>query len=110
MFISRTLEPWLDTSKSGGRNPLLEAAAGIDVFAGTQDDPRERELAAMRGEKVADNWEDDPRLARVAADPAAGVEASNPPASFEAIVSMMGEGPGAIWPMPEANGSSNGQG
>jgi len=44
----------------------------------------------MRGPKVADRIEDDPRLTRQAADPANGVEASNASGSYEAFTAMLG--------------------
>lgn len=72
-----------------GKNPLVEAARDIDIFAGqsARDRERERELDAIRGEKVADDWRDDPRLARpVAADPESGVEAANAAGSFESFM------------------------
>ena len=67
----------IDTDKTGGRNPLVEMAQSLDILGGKTE--AERELDEMRGPKVADRGEDDPRLqlARpVAADPRAGVEAS----------------------------------
>ena len=60
----------------------------------------------MRGPKVSDQWEDDPRLQAsrpVAADPARGIEASNPDGSFEAMIRMFG-GDGAA--SPPCQGSS----
>lgn len=80
----------VDTDKTGGRNPLVEAVKEIDVFAGQPD--RDRELDAIRGEKVADRLEDDPRFQRVAADPSRGVEAANGTGSFEALMTLMGGG------------------
>lgn len=97
----------MDTSKSGGRNPLVDAAAGIDVFAGAG---RDRELDALRGEKVADRWEDDPRLQDqrpVAADPEQGVEASNPEGSYEQFLMLMG---GGMRPAMDLNPGANGSG
>jgi hypothetical protein len=44
----------------------------------------------MRGERVADRLEDDPRFAKVAADPVQGVEAANGPGSFEALAGVFG--------------------
>jgi len=84
----------VDTSKTGGRNPLVEWAAGISIFG--DKSPEERELDRIRGEKVADHIEDDPRFGKVAADPEAGVEASNAAGSYEAFLAMMGGPP----PMP----------
>jgi hypothetical protein len=68
---------------SGGKNPLVEAAREIDIFAGQHDDERQKELDRIRGDVVAEDWRDDPRFAPVAASPDAGVEASNPAGSFE---------------------------
>ena len=81
----------IDTDKHGGRNPLVELAASIDIFGRKTD--AERELDEMRGERVADRLEDDPRFARVAADPAQGVEAANGPGSFEALSGVFGVPP-----------------
>jgi hypothetical protein len=78
----------VDTEANGGRNPLVELAAGIDIFGGKS--PEEQELDRIRGPKVADSIEDDPRFGKVAADPAAGVEASNSAGSFEAFATMFG--------------------
>lgn len=71
-----------------GKNPLVEAAKDIDIFGGQSAYEREREaeLDAMRGEKVADDWRDDPRLQQAAADPESGVEASNAAGSFESFM------------------------
>jgi hypothetical protein len=74
----------VDVSKHGGRNPLVEMAASIDILGGKT--PEERELDRVRGPKVADRVEDDARFAKVAADPAAGVEAANAPGSYEAML------------------------
>lgn len=46
--------------KNGQRNPLLEAARAIS-FTGEKT-PEERELEAMRGPVVAEDYRDDPRL------------------------------------------------
>lgn len=80
----------IDTDKTGGRNPLVDAAQDLDIFGGRR--PEDEELDAIRGEKVADRIEDDPRFAPVKADPAKGVEASNPDGSFEAMIRMFGDG------------------
>lgn len=101
------LQAMVDTSKTGGKNPLVEAVKDIDVFAGQADSERDRELAAIRGEKVADSIEDDPRIVRrVAADPARGIEAANPSGSFEAMVAMLSGGPKPA--MPGIEESSHG--
>lgn len=42
---------------------MRDAVAAIDIMAGGSEDPREAELRALRGEKVADSIEDDPRFA-----------------------------------------------
>ncbi len=78
----------VDTKQTGGKNPLVELAQSIDILGGAG-----QELDKIRGEKVADDWRDDPRLQRpVAADPEAGVEASNAPASYEGFLAMFGGG------------------
>lgn len=84
----------IDTDKTGGRNPLVELAQSLDILGGRTD--AERELDEMRGPKVADRVEDDPRLQLkpVAADPGRGVEAANPEGSFEAMIRLMGGGAG----------------
>lgn len=50
------------------------------------------ELDELRGERVADRLEDDPRFANVAADPDRGVEAENGTGSMEAFFQMFGGG------------------
>lgn len=86
-------------SKSGGKNPLVEMVKEIDVFAGREKSVRDKELDELRGPKVADRLEDDPRVDhRVAADPERGVEAANPSGSFEAMLAMMGGGPKPAMP------------
>jgi hypothetical protein len=69
----------------------VELAQGISILP----DEREQALAGMRGEVVASDWRDDPRVAAQAADPANGVEASNAAGSFEAFASMFGGIPAA---------------
>jgi hypothetical protein len=81
-------QAWVDTSKHGGRNPLLDAAGDIDIFG-----KAESELDAIRGPKVADRLEDDPRLGYAKADPEKGVEAANSAGSFEAFMTMFGGPP-----------------
>jgi hypothetical protein len=71
----------VDVGKHGGRNPLVELAAAISVTG--DKSPEEIELEAMRGPKVADSIDDDPRFGKVAADPGKGVEASNSAGSYE---------------------------
>jgi hypothetical protein len=74
----------VDTSKHGGRNPLVELAASISILG--EKTPEEIELDRIRGPKMHDRVEDDPRFSRVAADPDAGVEASNAAGSYEAML------------------------
>ncbi len=81
----------VDLKQHGGRNPLVELAASIDIFGGRS--PEEIELDRIRGPRVADSIEDDPRFGKVAADPDAGVEASNSAGSYEAFMTMMGGPP-----------------
>lgn len=91
----------IDTEQTGGRNPLVDLAQSLDILGGKTE--AERDLDAMRGPKVADRWEDDPRLQEsrpVAADPARGVEASNPDGSFEAMIKMFGGGGSGKAAMP----------
>jgi hypothetical protein len=76
----------VDTKQHGGRNPLVELAASIDILGGQS--PEERELDRIRGPKVADRIEDDPRFARMAADPDTGQEAVNGAGSYEAMMRM----------------------
>ena len=100
----------IDTGKTGGRNPLVELAQSLDILGGKTQ--AERELDEMRGPKVADRIEDDPRLqtARpVAADPAAGVDAANPEGSFEAMLRLLGGGAGktAVPGIEQAAGESS---
>ena len=84
----------IDTDKTGGRNPLVDLAQSLDILGGKTD--AERELDEMRGPRVADRAEDDPRLQLkpVAADPEHDVEAANPAGSFEAMIRMLGGGSG----------------
>jgi hypothetical protein len=81
----------VDVSKHGGRNPLVDMADDIDILGGKTD--AERELDAIRGPVVAERWQDDPRLAPVAANPEAGVEASNGAGSYEALLAAFGGPP-----------------
>jgi hypothetical protein len=97
----------IDTKETGGRNPLVDAAQELDILGGRseRDRERDRELDAIRGEKVADRIEDDPRFSKVAADPERGVEAANPDGSFEAMLAMMSGGTSpAIPDIGQANG------
>jgi hypothetical protein len=101
----------IDTEKTGGRNPLVDAALELDIFGGARTEAEleaERELDAIRGEKVADHWQDDPRIAPVGADPDKGVEASNPDGSFEAMLRMMGGGGMGPAPMPGIEQAASG--
>lgn len=88
----------IDISKTGGRNPLMEAAMAVSIFGEKTDE--ERELDRIRGPQVAADVRDDPRFGKVAADPEAGVEASNSAGSYEAFLAMMGGPP----PMPGRGG------
>ena len=94
----------IDTEKTGGRNPLVDAAQALDILGGKTEE--EKELDRIRGPRVADRIEDDPRFSRVAADPRKGVEAENPQGSFEAFMAMMGGGtsPGMAGVEAQANG------
>jgi hypothetical protein len=88
---------WMEL-KQGQKNPMLEAALAISLTGemSPEEAERERELDAMRGEKVADDYRDDPRLKKeqmVLADPVKGVEASNPSGSFEALMGGWGRHP-----------------
>jgi hypothetical protein len=67
---------------------MLRSINSLDITegAGREMSAEEAELYALRGEKVADRIEDDPRFARVAADPGKGVEAANGSGSFEALM------------------------
>ena len=100
----------IDPDKTGGRNPLVDAAQELDIFAGSseRDRERERELDAIRGPKVADRIEDDPRFSKVAADPERGVEAANPDGSFEAMIAMFGGGMGGPVAMPGIEQAADG--
>lgn len=91
-------QAWVDTKQHGGRNPLVELAAAISIL-----DKPDAELEAMRGPKVADRIEDDPRIGKTQADPANGVEASNGAGSYEAFLRLMG-GPPPVPGREPANG------
>ena len=87
----------IDTEKHGGRNPLVELAASLHIIPTEED----RELERIRGPQVAASIEDDPRFARVAADPATGQEAANGAGSFESLLGMFGaSGAAAGAPLP----------
>jgi hypothetical protein len=88
----------IDTSKTGGRNPLVEAAAGISILG--EKTPEQLELDRIRGPQVAARVEDDPRFGKVAANPDAGVEADNGQGSYEAFMTMFSGPP----PMPGRGG------
>jgi hypothetical protein len=64
-----------------------------------QRTPEEEALDRLRGPKVADSVDDDPRFAKVAADPATGTEAANGQGSFESFMRMFGAPPPS--PPPE---------
>jgi hypothetical protein len=79
--------------KQGQKNPMLEAALAISI-TGHEKTPEEVALDEMRGPKVADSVEDDPRFQKmVLADPVKGIEASNPSGSFEALMAGWGQHP-----------------
>jgi hypothetical protein len=88
------MQAQVDTSKTGGRNPLLDLASDIDIFGGKSGE--QRALDELRGPKVADSIEDDPRFGKIAADPDTGQEASNGQGSYESFMTMFGGPP----PMP----------
>ncbi len=99
----------IDPDEHGGRNPLVDMAQELDILGGRS--VAEKELDAIRGEKVADRIEDDPRFSRVPADPGKGVEAANPDGSFEAMMRMFGGGASPAMPgIEKANGESPGDG
>jgi len=81
----------VDTEKHGGRNPLVDMAADIDIFG--HKSPEEIELEKLRGPVVARSVEDDPRFGKTAADPDKGVEADNGAGSYEAFMMLMGGPP-----------------
>jgi hypothetical protein len=96
----------VDTSKHGGKNPLVEMAQQISFFR----DDRDAELDRMRGPKVADRIEDDPRLQvhkPIPADPRTGQEADNAAGSFEAFLAMMGGGARPAMPGAEEAGGGD---
>jgi hypothetical protein len=78
----------VDTKQYGGRNPLVEAASAIDIFG-----KADAELDRIRGPKVADRVEDDPRIGMTRADPDKGVDAANSAGSFEAFMTAFGGPP-----------------
>jgi hypothetical protein len=75
----------VDTKQTGGRNPLVELAASLSILG--EQSPEEQELDRIRGPRVADRLDDDPRFGKTAADPDAGVEADNGTGSYEAFLS-----------------------
>lgn len=92
VWIGANAGVWMDLDK-GKKNPLIEAVTQIDVFG--LPDTIDKDLEAMRGERVADNWEDDPRFSKAQADPDKGIEAANPPGSMEAFLHSFGVPPGS---------------
>lgn len=54
---------WMEL-KQGQSNPLLDAAQAISITGGRELTPEERELEELRGEKVSDSWDTDPRNPR----------------------------------------------
>jgi hypothetical protein len=93
------MQAQVDVSRHGGRNPLVDLAAAIDILHEPTEE--ERELERMRGPKVADRVEDDPRFGRVAADPGTGTEASNAAGSYEMFLQSFSGPP----PVPGREGS-----
>lgn len=73
------LQAQIDTEKTGGKNPLFEAAQDISIDPA----PASGELEELRGAKVADSVEDDPRLSK---------PGENPAGSFEKFMAMFGPG------------------
>jgi hypothetical protein len=59
-FIAAQAGMWMELKK-GERNPMLDAAQSISFFK-KPSTPEEVELDKMRGERVADRLEDDPRF------------------------------------------------
>lgn len=93
-FLAGQAGLWMELKK-GQKNPMLEAAMAISILK-QEPTPEERELDEMRGEKVADRLEDDPRFKqnqRIEAhwEDGAWVEASNPVGSFEALMGGWGQ-------------------
>lgn len=74
----------------------MELAQDLHLIPTEED----RELERIRGPRVADRIEDDPRFAKVAADPATGQEAANAAGSFEHLVGMFGAAEAAVQPAP----------
>jgi hypothetical protein len=60
----------------------------------------EAELDRIRGPRVANSLEDDPRFGKTAADPEAGVDAANSAGSYESFLQAFGAPP----PMPGRGG------
>jgi len=82
----------VDTEKHGGRNPLIDMAADIDIFG--RKSPEEIEQEKLRGPVVARSIEEDPRFqGKVAANPDTGQEAANAAGSYEAFMTLMGGPP-----------------
>ena len=90
-FIAAQAGLWMDL-KQGQANPMMNAALAISIMP-EEKTPEEQALDEMRGEKVADRVEDDPRFSMVMADPVKGVEASNPAGSYEALLGGWGKHP-----------------
>ena len=83
--------------QDGWPQPAGGLAQSLDILGGQTD--AERELDEMRGPKVADRAEDDPRLQLkpVAADPGTTWR-PQPGRHFEAMIRMMGGGGQAAMP------------
>src|SRR6202012_5275854 len=100
--ISLFIAAQAQVERKNGRKPLVDMVSQISILGPPQDS----ELDSIRGGKVADRIEDDPRFGRVAADPEHGGEAENSTGSFEAFFSMFGGGgaPPPGMPGEEAGG------
>jgi hypothetical protein len=106
-FIAAQAGMWMEL-KPGQQNPMLEAAQRVSILPDPPT-PEEAELEEMRGPRVADRLEDDPRFQKekmVLADPARGVEASNPRGTFEAL--MNGWGPSSHGPALDTKAAQQG--
>jgi hypothetical protein len=86
-FIGASAGLWMDL-KGGEKNPIVAAAQEIDFMPSPGALSKLGELDKLRGEKVADDWHDDPRLAPQPAG--ADKDASNADGSFEAFMNMFG--------------------
>lgn len=105
----KTLAGFIAASGFDGQKKLVDLAQKIDIL-GSSKQPKS-ELDAIRGEKTADNWKDDPRLAPIPARPDEGQEASNAAGSFEALMAGWGNGGRPAFDSNPANATNaNGDG